>query len=81
MCVVLQVLVAFSIDTDALGLLSRCAKCNGEFEDRRAVRARRCNLECLIVHGFRAWTPYAGACRQLALVLLWVLDVYITCCI
>ena len=34
MCVVLQVLVAFSIDTDALGLLSRCAKCNGEFEDR-----------------------------------------------
>ena len=30
----LQVLVAFSIDTDALGLLSRCAKCNGEFENR-----------------------------------------------
>lgn len=26
--------MAFSIDTDTLGLLSRCAKCNGEFEPR-----------------------------------------------
>ena len=33
-CMCPQVLVAFSIDTDALGLLSRCAKCNGEFENR-----------------------------------------------
>lgn len=39
----LQVLVAFSIDTDALGLLSRCAKCNGEFEDRCASLDRRCD--------------------------------------
>ena len=30
----MQVLSAFSIDTSSLGLLSRCAKCNGEFESR-----------------------------------------------
>ena len=36
-----QVLVAFSIDTSRLGILSRCSKCNGAFDPGAGAAAAR----------------------------------------
>ncbi len=70
----MQVLAAFSIDTSALGLLSRCAKCNGEFELRYALLRLSTGCQLLELHprqGLSQCSPSAMLIHLFVSRLVW----------